>query len=292
MSEPIRVVRKMTPKEASALIGTDAPALVPNVPPAGRDPQMILDADGDEPIVVVTRLTRDQLSRLRRAVTGLEMDSVARMSSEMKGGGRTFGWSPRRIMNGRESCRPTSAARDFPTQHEVLVELAGELSAMWAEVLPEQAERDLVGIAPVSEPWRLAETSTWTSGVVNKSSRLPYHRDAMNFPVWSAMPTLRSQMYGGHLHLPEYGLVLGCRDGEVVWFMGRQHVHGVTEMRAAKPGGYRYSVVYYALQGMKDCRTHAEEVARGPQARTERERKLAAEILAGATGVPERLRKK
>jgi hypothetical protein len=40
------------------------------------------------------------------------------------------------------------------------------------------------------------------------------------------------------------------------------------------PDAYRVSVVYYALRGLKDCHTFAEETARAAVRRTERETKL------------------
>ena len=42
-------------------------------------------------------------------------------------------------------------------------------------------------------------------------------------------------------------------------------------MKPVSEDAYRYSVVYYALRGMKDCHTTALEQARGWRKRTERE---------------------
>ena len=50
--------------------------------------------------------------------------------------------------------------------------------------------------------------------------------------------------------------------------------------------GYRYSVVYYALRGMKDCYTHAVETAYGQRKRTERERDIARRVARGELGIP------
>ena len=48
---------------------------------------------------------------------------------------------------------------------------------------------------------------------------------------------------------------------------------------------YRYSVVYYALRGMKDCFTYAVETAKGKERRTAREDKMAA-VLKGEAEAP------
>jgi len=141
------------------------------------------------------------------------------------------------------------------------------------------AERDAQTMAnsDVKDEWRLGETN-WTSGVVNRSSSLPYHRDGFNFAVWTAMPVLRRHMRGGYLHIPEYNAVVASRDGWAVFFPGYELVHGVTPMTPTREGGYRYSVVYYALKGMKDCFTHAVETQYALKKRTEREQAMAAEL--------------
>jgi hypothetical protein len=276
---PVR--RVLSPAEGTALVGETVaaepgPPTVPRVTP--DRPAFLVDETDGSPVAIVTVLPRDRIAVLRRAVLGLEMATVARMSSRMAGQGRTFGWAPRRVVNGRESCRATSANRDFPGSYAVLDELADQLSAQFAGLLPARARADAATLAAeVKSDWRMGEESLWTSGVVNRSSLLPYHRDSMNFHTWSAMPTLRYGMRGGYLHVPEYDIVFPCRDGEVTWFCGRDLVHGVTPMRMQTKDAYRYSVVYYALSGMRNCRTFAEETAEAAQRRTDRERKLAAE---------------
>jgi hypothetical protein len=122
--------------------------------------------------------------------------------------------------------------------------------------------------------WRLTEASLWTSGVINKESSLPYHRDGNNFDAWSVMPVVRRGVRGGHLHLPEFDMVVPCRDGYSVMFYGKRIVHGVTPMAKTMPDAYRVSVVYYALRGLKNCHTYAEETAYAARRRTERETEL------------------
>ena len=59
-------------------------------------------------------------------------------------------------------------------------------------------------------------------------------------------------------------------------------------MHTTSPDGYRYSVVYYALRGMKDCFTYAMELGQARAARTEREDHAAAVLRGEASS---RLRK-
>jgi hypothetical protein len=52
-------------------------------------------------------------------------------------------------------------------------------------------------------------------------------------------------------------------------------------MTPKKDDAYRYSVVYYALRGMKDCFTYAVETAKGKESRTAREDGMARDIVEG-----------
>src|SRR5256885_2938808 len=155
MSNPLRLsvpelhvlpVRRVLPyAQASALVGETVaaepgPPTVPRVTP-DRLVFLVDEADG-QPVAIVTVLPRTRIAALRRAVLGLEMATVARMSSRMAGQGRTFGWAPRRVVNGRESCRATSANRDFPGSYAVLDELANHLTQQFGDLMPGRARAD------------------------------------------------------------------------------------------------------------------------------------------------------
>jgi hypothetical protein len=139
------------------------------------------------------------------------------------------------------------------------------------EQLPEVFENDMKQLEQVLPEWRMTEDALWTSGVINQASALPYHRDGSNFDTWSAMPVVRRGMDGGNLHMPEWDITINCRDGWALWFNGHAHVHGVTPMSPRAKDGYRYSIVFYAKRGMKDCHTYAVEVGEARARRQERE---------------------
>jgi hypothetical protein len=276
----VYVDRKMTADEAAVVIGDKVQSFKePNVPKAREnDPVFLIDRATNEVVGIVTKLPQERLRRMRAATLGIDMGTVARMGGRQDGSGRTFGWSPKRVVARRENCRAASSAVDHPAEHAVLTEAAGWMTGEFEKLLPARAENDHAVLRAVMGDWLLDENALWTSGVINKSAQLPYHRDGSNFHTWSAMPSLRWGMDGGYLHVPEYGIVFRVDDGDVTWFCGRDLVHGVTPMTTRKKGGYRYTVVYYALAGMKDCRTYAEETAAGAQRRTEREQKMAREL--------------
>ena len=271
----LTVRRVLTAKESTELVGTyPGKPLEPTVPSPRTEADFVrvADADTGDVIAVITRLPEQHRRALRRTVTGLKYgQGVAR--HKMRNIGATFGYAPPKPMARQEGCRMTMTGRDFPEEERALEAAADHLAREFETILPAQAGHDAeVVTGSVLKDWRLGERSLWTSGVINQMNVLPYHRDGNNLDMWSAMPTLRYGMAGGHLHLPEYDLVFPCGDGDVTWFYGRGFVHGNTPLRRLKPGGYRYSIVYYALKGMTDCATHAEETARAQQRRTMRER--------------------
>lgn len=269
----IEAKRLITADEATALVGTEVGERAPNV----ATPGVWTDAETGEPVLAYFPL--GPVADLRRAVRAVDIRETYRAASGKRNASRVFGWSPRRPVQRREACNSTSFAKEQPAEQATLDRWAVKLLDLLRGVDPAIADRDEATMREVLPDWRMAGT-TWTSGVVNQNSQLPYHRDGFNFPTWSAMPVLRRACDGGHLHLPEYDLTVACRDGWGVFFCGNALVHGVTPMRLTAPDGYRFSVVYYALRGMKDCHTFAEETRHAQRMRTERERRQASLALA------------
>lgn len=267
----VEVKRVTTRDEATDLVGTEVGDRAPNV----TSPTVAVDSETGNPVYAYLPL--GDVTDLRRAVRAVDIRETYRAASGRRNASRVFGWSPRRPVQRREACNSTSFAKEQPLEQATLDQWAVRLLDLLRGIDPTVAERDEATMREVNADWRMAGT-TWTSGVVNQNSQLPYHRDGFNFPTWSAMPVLRKGCDGGHLHLPEYDATLACRDGWGVFFCGMELVHGVTPMRLTRPDGYRFSVVYYALRGMKDCHTFAEETRRARRVRTERERRQAALI--------------
>lgn len=286
----VQVKRVLTPAEAKLLVGTKVtePTLTALPSPSDdRDTVFITDVDTGAVVALITRLNRIDRADLRRAVQHIEMTAVARMSARFAGLARTFGWAPKRVMNGRESCRASSCAHDHPSEHQVLTKLGGDLADQFHRLMPEQYDTDRAVLdVKLRKDWLMEDRALWTSGVINHSATLPYHLDGANFHTWSAMPTLRFKMGGGQLHVPEYDMLFPCRDGEVTWFCGRDLVHGVTPMGMKTKDAYRFSIVYYATSSMQNCREHAEESVQTAARRTVRERAMAEKIRERMTTTP------
>jgi hypothetical protein len=277
MPEPlkVKVPRVLSADEATAMVGDDVPPAEPTLTGA----TVAVDADTDRPVFAYLPLP--QVAELRRAVIRLDYGEGMIRANGVRNRARAFGYGPRRPVYRREGCSATALANEYPHEHQVITGYADQLAAMLPLIDDDIAKAAHLAVAEVSPDWRLGRSKLWTSGVINQSAVLPWHRDAFNFPAWSAMPVLRRHIDGGYLRILEYGAVIPCRDGWGVFFAGYELVHGVTPMRLRRDDGYRYSIVYYALKGMKNCFEAAEETRYAKRRRTEREQDMAANLAAG-----------
>ena len=274
--------RLCTPDEATTLVGDAVPDRDPE---SIRPGTVVCDDISGEPVAAY--LTNPDPGPLRRAVLAMDCSSGTQRQSVYRSKSKTFGYAPRRPVTRRESCTMTTTGRDTPEIEAVLERYADVFTPMLEEVDPALVATARAETAEVLPDWKLGTSKLWTSGIVNDTAQLPYHRDGFNFPTWSAMPVLRRGTRGGYLHLPEYDLVLPCADSTVTMFEGFRLVHGVTPIRRVVKGeGYRISVVYYALRGMKNCLEAAQEAAYGRRKRTEREAEMARRLAAGDRGIP------
>lgn len=280
------VERVLTPEQASRLVGTSVPEAFEVL----EDPHhiifdpCILTCEG-EPVAAYLPLA--EAGRLRRAALAIDCSGGVQRNTNYRSRSRTFGFAPSRIVTRRESCSLTALSRDQPDVEAVLETYADQFSAMLEEIDPAIVPADQATLGKILPEWRIGEAKLWTSGVVNDTAALPYHRDGFNFATWSAMPVLRRGVRGGYLHLPEFGIAFACADSTVTLFPGKRYVHGVTPLtRVRKDDGYRISIVYYALRGMKDCRTAAEETTKAQVNRTQREAAMALRMAAGDKTIP------
>ena len=266
-ADPVNTVtaeRQMTPNEANAMKGTSPEHHEPNV----ASPARIETADG-EPIAIVMRATEDLMTGLRQAMRKYPMSTTLR-SSGLRNVSAVFGYAARNQVLRREGCRMCGGATAAPAAHAMILGAAVSLSAMFHGEHPFRSADDREQAARIRPEWRMGGTQ-WTSGVLNETSALPYHTDANNMPTWNAMIVARRGTRGGHFHVPEYGLTMPCRDGDVIFMPAYRLVHGVTPITKVDEDGYRYSAVFYTVSRMKDCQEPDAELAQGQRARSERE---------------------
>jgi len=175
---------------------------------------------------------------------------------------RTFGYLPPQTLRVRYGAMAAGLTNDCPPLANALDALGARL---WRHVclhMPEAASAHESAVSGAIEPvWRMGRW--FTSGILNRTVALPYHRDAANLPgCLSAMVCLRSGISGGHLHLPEYGVWLGVPDRSLVVFSGSTLMHGVTPLYGQ---GHRYTAVWYVRAGMRGCAPSREEEMRRAQ---------------------------
>jgi hypothetical protein len=121
------------------------------------------------------------------------------------------------------------------------------------------------------DDWKIGGTP-FTSGIINKNNPLKYHFDAGNIgQVYSNMIAFKNDCEGGHLALPEFDIGLEISNRSVVFFDGQDILHGVTPFRLLSRDAYRYTIVYYTLKQMWNCKPLDEEIARIRTRKTERE---------------------
>lgn len=272
----VKVKRLQSKTEVKEMRGQLVPDLEPNIKEAG----IYVDEDTNEAFMVYMPMPDDMVPDLRAAVRDVKYSSsgVTRQQLGIENHSRTFGMAPRKPFQTREACRPTALSYEQPEVHKVLERTADRLSKIMREIAPDIYDKDKEETSAVADEWRISEDSLWTSGVINKTSTLPYHYDGNNFDMWSAMPVIRRGTRGGALSIPEYGVTIECRDGWVLFFPGFRLLHGVTPIAHVAKDAYRYTVVYYCLRGMKDCFTYAVEQAEARKRRTEREVGLASAV--------------
>ncbi|NER38972.1 MAG: hypothetical protein F6J93_34290 [Oscillatoria sp. SIO1A7] len=102
--------------------------------------------------------------------------------------------------------------------------------------------------AKVADRFRFSKL--FTSSISNFNIAAPYHRDAANLPCVNIIFTTRKNSTGGNLTVPDYGLTFDCANNSAIVYPAYRNLHRVTPITPTKLGGYRNSLVFYALSGL------------------------------------------
>jgi len=190
---------------------------------------------------------------------------------------RTFGYQPPVPMRRRYGCSRSQFNTEYPRAMDQIAQFCRVAEHVFrtnaSDVHDITARKVRDAIAPA---WLIAGTP-WSSGIINKTVSLPYHKDQSNVTSsWSAMLVCRRQVAGGYLHLADYDTYLSVPHGSITIFDGQSIVHGVTPMTMTHPAAFRYSLVTYAKVGMrKCCADPTQEAQRAAVEATEAEDKRA-----------------
>ena len=191
---------------------------------------------------------------------------------------RTFGFTPPVPLRRRYHCAQSRLDVDHPVISGLIAEFCAEAEHAFRVQAPDAYAATTTRIHDlIPNRWLIAGTP-WTSGIINHTAALPYHRDKNNVPgSWSAMLCARHAMAGGLLHLADYDVWLTVPHGSLLVFDGQSVVHGVSPMRPTGPNPYRFTLVTYARLGMRVCAPNpADEARRAQVAATMAEERRAA----------------
>jgi hypothetical protein len=188
---------------------------------------------------------------------------------------RTFGFLPRVTLR-KDFCTECTVAKDHPRESEILCRWAERAGDFFRENNPEEHARQAALLVREVRPEWVLPGGVFTSGIANYNNPLRYHCDRGNFRgSWSAMYALTHDVRGGYLVLPAFRLAFRFHRPSLILFDGQANLHGVSPLRPVGLSGYRYSVVYYAMQGMRNCLSLDEELTRIRRVKTGREVKRA-----------------
>lgn len=100
--------------------------------------------------------------------------------------------------------------------------------------------------ARVPEEWRFADL--FTSSISNYNIAAPIHQDNLNVKgALNVIITKRRNSTGGNLYVPDYATTFNSADNSLLVYPAWRNMHGVTPIVPTHPGGYRNSLVWYAL---------------------------------------------
>jgi hypothetical protein len=250
---------RFTPCDTDALLGEyasidDVSELI--------DEDTVLTVDGVPVVAYYRDIEGMDVEPLRVALGKVQYTHAKRATGKkaMKPYSKIFGYQPR-IPFRNKPCRIAGLALDAPDIHQLLEGWTGTIADLYTQIAPVAAEAHQAKTTEkIKEEFHLAG-SMFTSGIVNKTSQLPYHFDAGNFKgAWSAMLGIKRWIEGGYLVVPEYDVALEIADGSMTFFDGQARLHGVTPIKKLNEDGERYTIVWYSLEKMWMCLTAAEEV--------------------------------
>jgi hypothetical protein len=98
----------------------------------------------------------------------------------------------------------------------------------------------------VPEKWRFCDL--FTSSISNYNIAAPIHRDTLNVKgALNVIITKRLNSTGGNLFIPDYNITINSAHDSMLVYPAWRNTHGVTPIKATHDGGYRNSLIWYAL---------------------------------------------
>lgn len=235
-----------------------------------REPSRIIDQDTGT-VVAIYDFLSPAAGELMIALKDVDYP-VTERTGGLKTTSRIFGYMPRIALRS-DFCRMAGLAKDSPLANALLMRWGMEAEQLYQTHAPDRFERHKELTAKVLGEYRMYRM-VFTSGIVNKNNPLKYHFDSGNFEgVFSCMIGFKDGIVGGYLAMPEYDCALEIANLSVSLFDGQDILHGVTPITKLREDAARFTVVFYSLKQLWNCKPMTEELARIRKLKTERERK-------------------
>lgn len=148
----------------------------------------------------------------------------------------------------KSSVHAVTSARTFV---KAMVMAGRESLRLIEQVSPEIYQTHKAAVeSRVPEEWRFADL--FTSSISNYNIAAAVHRDNLNVKgAVNVIITKRRNSTGGNLYVPDYGVTLNSCDNSMLVYPAWRNMHGVTPIKPTHPGGYRNSLVWYALDAFR-----------------------------------------
>jgi hypothetical protein len=180
--------------------------------------------------------------------------------SSLKSTSKTFGYLPRNPLRG-QPCNPSVLCKQSPELWSKLMSISELVSDIYKKENDKLwSKHNSLANEKLKTNYRISKTP-FTTGIINKSSRLQYHFDAGNFAdVWSAMLCVSNGIHGGDLCLPELNTRVEISNGSLTFFNGQGLIHGVSKFKRTRENAERYTIVWYSLVRLWQCLAQKDEV--------------------------------
>jgi len=213
--------------------------------------------------VVYLNLNDSHFDELLPYLNDLEFAKSTRKTLGNNNASILFGAVTAKI-NRSNFCNVGATVCQSPTLNQLLKlkysTIANELMKVY---LPQYQKlgRTILKHSGIHSDWYMAD-SFWTSGIINKNSPHNFHLDGDNKShAYSAMITMKHNVSGGYLVMPEYRIAFKVSNRSLIFFCGKEIVHGVSPINRGLDG-HRYSIVYYTTADLKFCDSYSEEMAK------------------------------
>ena len=151
----------------------------------------------------------------------------------------------KRAYPNRSSVHAVKSAQTFI---KAMLIAAKEMSVVMGQLLPEHLKTQLEAVSGVDDKWMFGEL--FTSSISNFNIAAPFHRDTANIKhTLNAIYTHRHNSDGGSLYVPDYDACFEMPTDSLLLYPAWRNVHAVTPIIPTHDGGYRNSLVFYALSG-------------------------------------------